>query len=710
MNLNDRQTEAVDHKFGPLLVLAGAGSGKTRVIVHRIAELIENGDAEPDNILAVTFTNKAAKELKYRLHTLVGDDAKFITCGTFHSICLNILKSNFQRIGFEKNITIYDSDDSLKVIKDAMELCGFSEKVIKPQRVLSEISGYKNKLIYPWMSDCTSSNEAGERIIEVYKRYQEILEKSNAVDFDDIISKTVILLRENPDLLTEYQNIFQFIHVDEYQDTNLSQEVFLELISALYMNIFVVGDEDQAIYSWRGAEIGHILNFQNKYKNAKVVKLEENYRSTGNIIGFSNQIISKNFERLGKELFTSRENGDKVSISHFDYDVEEADNTIQIIKYLTTEKKYSFKSITVLYRNNYLSRLIEDRLRRNGIAYKMFGGVKFYDRKEIKDLTAYFKLFLNPNDSVSLKRVINFPPRSIGNATLSKIIGHNGGSVSFMETLYDESLLSTLSPKARKSIAEFISIFETAKKMDESDNAYSIARMIYEKSGIEEYYKSKANEDDLERLENISEFLAGIEEFCENEENEEKSKLEDFLDTISLLSDIDKYNEDEDFVTLMTIHASKGLEFDNVIISGVCEGVFPFYFSVEMGNIEEERRLFYVACTRARDNLFISSFQSSRFNPRYSDLGVSRFIKNVKSKFVEKGMVGPDSSRHGRYRRSEQVFNVDFEKGQWVRSPQFGDGKIAFIEGEGAKTILTVDFEDWGMKKLIAKLAKLEKI
>ncbi|PIE77674.1 MAG: ATP-dependent DNA helicase PcrA [Candidatus Delongbacteria bacterium] len=709
MDLNDKQNEAVDHLYNPLLVLAGAGSGKTRVIINRIARLISKEKISPSSILAVTFTNKAAKELKNRLYNLIGIDAKFVHCGTFHSICLQILREFKESAGFNGNFSIYDTDDKVKLIKVAIRDLGLDDKVYKPKIVGNIISKLKNRLIYPESYEPKSDNVRDYHIKEIYRRYQELIEANDGCDFDDIISKTVLMLHNNEDISFEIQNRYQFIHVDEYQDTNFSQEIFIETISKTFNNLFVVGDEDQSIYSWRGAEVSNILNFCDKYRKSKLIRLEKNYRSTKNILKGANDIIKHNSKRLGKTLFTENEEGSPIVLKSYDYDTEEADDLIKTLNNLK-ESGYSFRDTAVLYRVNSISRTIEDRLRKNSIPYRIFGGVKFYERKEIKDITAYLNLLLNQNDNLSFERVINFPPRGIGKESIKKIKQFSyKNSSTYLRSVQDNDFTENLTPRAKKAVLSFSDLYNRCLEKMKSYNVYDLANFIFKESGMDTYY-SKDDDESIERRQNIEEFLSGIKEYMESNED---SSLLGFLQSVALLTDLDKFNESEDSITLMTVHSSKGLEFKNIIICGANDGIFPSFRSIQEGDIEEERRLFYVAMTRAEENLFIYSYKFNRFGATYDSSPPSRFIENLNEDYINASEFNR-GDRNPRVKRERvivkpKIEKVKFEKGSWVTHDQFGDGKIIVVEEHKSGVAYVIDFEDYGPKKLLAKYAKLRK-
>lgn len=714
--LNKEQQEAVNHLRGPLLLIAGAGSGKTRVLIERIANIIRQGLAQPDQILAVTFTNKAARELKDRLVALIGEEGKFVLAGTFHSICVRILRLHCDKIGYERNFVIYDADDSERLLKEIIKTKDINIKEYPPKKVGSIISRLKNKLIYPnkAMNATDSSNDVRYRqVLDIYEIYQKELRKNNAFDFDDLICKTIELFESSEDILMEYQNRLMYLHVDEYQDTNYVQDRLVELMSGLYQNICVVGDEDQAIYSWRGADIKNILDFSKKYPKCHVIQLEQNYRSTQNILDVANAVIKKNEERLGKNLFTQSKSGESVRLISSDSDTYEGMKISEIVSDLSKGGE-NLRDIAILYRANYQSRAIEKYLRVNGFSYQVYGGVKFYSRKEIKDLTAYLKIIVNPADSVSLERIINFPTRGIGAASIKKLKQFAFiKTISLFDAINEDIESIGVSKKALNGLKKFYALIKEAQELNKTKNAVDVTEFIFEKSGLKDFYTAFSEKEDSSEIENLYEFLADVADFTESSDN---NTLMDYLETVSLMSDIDSYNENEDSLTLMTVHSSKGLEFDNVIIAGLNEFLFPNSRTIEDGKIEEERRLFYVAVTRAKKKLWLSTYRFSRgFGDNAAIYSPSRFIGEIPQELLNR--VDFDGSSQAtptnvpyRLKSVEKEIVEDFQKGDWVVSEQFGEGKVVLVEGEGKKKVLTIDFDDYGLKKLLLSYAKLKRL
>lgn len=713
--LNEMQRKAVDKTDGPLLIIAGAGSGKTRTLVERIANIIRQNKACPSEIMAVTFTNKAAKELTGRIVSKVGDIGKTVFAGTFHSICARILRKHSEQLGYESNFVIYDTDDKLKVIKTIIKRMDLSPSFFPYKKIGTIISNLKNKLIYPENYNEISEDYFYDRIKDIYKDYQEELSKCNAFDFDDLLCMTVKLFEKNKDLLFEYQNMIKYICVDEYQDTNYVQDRFVSLISELYGNVCVVGDEDQSIYSWRGADINNILSFKERHRNCELIQLEENYRSTSNILDTANSVISKNVERLGKKLFTTSGTGDKIKLFSCETDIDEGKKITDEISKLINNN-ITLTEICVLYRTNAQSRIIEDNLRKSGLPYTIVGGLKFYERKEIKDITSYLRLIVNKNDNVSFERIINFPPRGIGKKTVEKIkYDAQISEISYYEALVRSGIADD-STVSGKKIKKFISVIDESSRNAEKYDARQISEIVLKESKLAEYYSKQSDSaQDSSRVDNLYEFLNGVADFVKTEIS---SSLQDFLASVSLLSDIDTYNDSEDRIVLMTVHSAKGLEFDNVFITGMNEGLFPFiHHAGDPVNTEEERRLFYVAITRARKRLFISSYRNrNRYFGNNGSYLPSKFLDDLPSESVDRscfekfdeGQLKFDKLT--KYESSAVNSGPVFALKDLVMSKQFGEGIILDIEEEGSKKIVTVDFDDFGIKKLLVKYADLKKL
>jgi DNA helicase-2/ATP-dependent DNA helicase PcrA len=715
LKLNEMQLKAVAKIDGPLLIIAGAGSGKTRTLVERIANIIRRNKACPSEIMAVTFTNKAAKELTDRIVSEVGAIGKTVFAGTFHSICARILRKHSRRLGYESNFVIYDTDDKLKVIKSVIKGMELSPSFFPYKKIASIISNLKNKLIYPENYNEVSEDFFFDKIKDIYSAYQEELIRCNAFDFDDLLCMAVKLFMKNEDVLFEYQNRIKYICVDEYQDTNFVQDKFVSMISELYGNVCVVGDEDQSIYSWRGADINNILSFKERYRNCELIQLEENYRSTSNILKTANSVISKNVERLGKNLFTASGNGDRIKLFSSETDIDEGRIVTSEISKLI-KQNVSLSEICVLYRTNAQSRIIEDNLRKSGLPYTIVGGLKFYERKEIKDITAYLRLLLNKNDNVSFERIINFPPRGIGKKTIEKIkYDALTAETSYFDALKSSGLANDNTVSGRK-IKNFINLIDSLSENADKYDARQISEIVLKDSKLADYYSKQSDSaQDSSRIDNLYEFLNGVSDFVKTEIN---SSLQDFLTSVSLLSDIDTYNDSADRIVLMTVHSAKGLEFDNVFITGMNEGLFPYiHHAGESVNTEEERRLFYVAITRTRKRLYISSYRNrNRYFGNNGSYIPSKFLEDLPDDSVDRsGFEKYDRDqlkfdRLTRYESSAVNSEPEYEIRDLVMSKQFGEGIILHIEESGRKKIVTVDFDDFGIKKLLVRYADLKKL
>ncbi|MDO5062594.1 MAG: UvrD-helicase domain-containing protein [Peptostreptococcaceae bacterium] len=713
--LNEQQQLAVRTIDGPLQILAGAGSGKTKVIINRIAHIIDSGES-PSNILALTFTNKAANEMKTRLFHLMGESYPYMWIGTFHSSCLKILRTHIDKIGYSRDFVIYDYYDQQTLVKDCMKELKVNAEVMKPVYFLSVISSAKDELISPAKYEEKFAVDIRTKTASrVYKMYQERLKKNNAVDFDDMIYLTIKILREHPEILSFYQDKFKYIMVDEYQDTNHSQYVLIHLLAQKYRNICVVGDDDQAIYGWRGADIRNILDFSKDYSDAVIVKLEQNYRSTQNILTAANHVIEKNTGRKQKKLWTENKTDTKIELIKSQDDRMEAKNIAREIKNLSSS--YQNKDIAILYRINVQSRLIEEELINARIPYNIYGGLKFYERKEIKDILAYLRIISNPTDDISFKRIINTPKRGLGLKTLEKIeIRANIKGESLFKALLGSSEYD-ISMKAKNAIHTFVLLIESLRSMSQVIPLPELIDKVVYNSG---YLKELEEEGEIEfqtRLENINELKSVAQEFITS--SEDKS-LEAFLSTVALASDIDVYEESEDVVTLMTLHSSKGLEFPVVFITGMEEGIFPSAKSLMSDiQIEEERRLCYVGMTRAKERLYLSYANSRNYFGKYTAQIVSRFIKDVPQDLIN-GKVERTSNSLGGYslvdkykRKREMMAQVDtrpkiveeFGMGEEVIHPTFGKGKIV-AKSDSSYTIV---FGGTGIKKIDINFAKLKK-
>lgn len=731
--LNERQKEAVLATEGPVLVLAGAGSGKTTVLVNRIAYMISEKHIRPWNILAITFTNKAAREMKDRIERLLGDTAKDMWIGTFHSVCVRILRSCIDLLGYSRDFVIYDTADTKTVMKECLRELDIDEKSFPVRNVLSIISNAKNDLMdAATFENVYKSDYRMSIIAKIYYRYQTKLRKNNAVDFDDIILNTVKILSENPDVLSKYQDKFQYILVDEYQDTNNSQYLLINLLAQANRNLCVVGDDDQSIYKFRGANIGNILNFEDDYSDVQKITLDQNYRSTQNILDAANSVISNNKGRMGKSLWTSNGDGNKVFVYTGTNEYDEARYIARQIKKHFDEQG-SFSDCAILYRTNAQSRVIEEMLMRESVPYKVLSGLRFYDRKEIKDIIAYLRVVYNPNDDVSLARIINEPKRKIGNATLEKA---RNIAREKETSLYDVISHADDYPEfktAIKKLLSFSGIIQSLIKLKDTVTIEDLTGRILNDTG---YMPALVMEDTTEsktRIENLGEFISVITEFEKNEET--GNTLGEFLENISLVSDIDGYDENEDSAVLMTIHSAKGLEFPIVFLSGLEEGLFPGMRSMESDDdIEEERRLCYVAITRAKEQLYITKTISRTIHGKTMPTTASRFFKEIPVEYLEdKTMLQPkvakvmqDLGVRNASAPKKEVYmtkgfgssvkssgSTDYSKfkaGDTVEHRTFGRGEILKATPCGNDCILEIQFESIGFKRLMAAFAKVKKI
>lgn len=750
--LNDKQYEAVVNTDGPCLVIAGAGSGKTKVLTHKIAYLLEEKDVKPWNILAITFTNKAANEMKERVENLVGEAAKDMWIGTFHSICVKILRRFIDRIGFEHSFVIFDTSDQRTLIKECLKDLQIDDKMFTDRIVQFEISNAKNDMKEPEEYEAISKGDyRKEKIASVYRLYQKRLKENNAIDFDDIINYTIKIFKENEDVLDYYTNKFNYILVDEYQDTNKSQFTLIRLLADAHGNITVVGDNDQGIYSFRGADISNILNFEKDFKGTKIIKLEQNYRCTQNILNAANSVIKNNEVKYKKKLWTENEEGSLPTFHVSDDEYDEGRYIVEEINHLRREEYYKYSDFAVLYRMNSQSRAIEEILRREDIPYKIVGGLKFYERKEIKDIIAYLRLINNTSDNLALKRIINEPKRGIGKTSLDKIQAISEQTGIPMYNIIKEADQYGLARVYANAQSFVAAIEDLISKKDE----YTITELIKHTLKETGYTKALEEENSIEaenRIENLEEFLTVAVQFEEEAEND----LSSFLEGITLSSDLDGMDEEEESVTLMTLHSAKGLEFPVVFLVGMEEGIFPGYKSIgEPKELEEERRLCYVGITRAKNNLFLTCsrqrtmFGSTSCNP------VSRFVKEIpkamlegsselgnetENKFKDNnyewsyGKTGSSKvvsykietsntrkepsfafksaeSFLAKLNNKAQTSQADvskYKEGQRIYHKRFGEGNISKIEPEGDDLKLDIQFDKVGHKRLMAKFANLE--
>lgn len=751
--LNNKQKEAVLTTEGPCLVIAGAGSGKTKVLTHKIAYLISEKNVKPYNILAITFTNKAASEMKQRVEKIVGDIAQEMWMGTFHSICVRILRRFIDRIGFDTSFLIFDTSDQKTVVKECLKALNIDDKTFSDRSVLSEISNAKNEMLTPKEYQTKYSGDyRKDKIGQVYEMYQKKLRENNAIDFDDIINYTIEILSENPDVMQYYTEKFKYVLVDEYQDTNKAQFTLVTILASRYGNITVVGDNDQGIYSFRGADISNILNFEKDFPGTKIIKLEQNYRCTGNILKTANAVIKHNENKYEKKLWTENEEGSLPCLYQAEDEYDEANYIVKQIEHLKTEEYLKPKDFVILYRMNAQSRAIEDILRRENIPYKIIGGLKFYERKEIKDAIAYLRLIYNPSDNLSLKRIINEPKRGIGKTSLDNIQEISDKTGTSMYEIIKHAEEFGLN-RVKANAEEFINLIEGLRAKKEEFNISDLLKEVLSKSG---YTKALELENSVEaetRIQNLDEFLTVAIEF---EEESADNTLAEFLESITLSSDIDEIQDEDNTVTLMTLHSAKGLEFPVVFLVGMEEGIFPGYKSiVEPRELEEERRLFYVGITRAKQFLHLTCAKHRTIFGSTSYNAVSRFIKEIPDNLLD-GVVNNDTEEkfndmsynweYGKtkvgtvttykldntketirpkstyqYRTAESFLNslsqkqnkqdVDITKykdGMRIYHKKFGEGIINKIEAEGDDYKLDIQFDKSGHKRLMAKFANLE--
>ncbi|MEC7069413.1 MAG: UvrD-helicase domain-containing protein [Bacteroidota bacterium] len=764
--LNENQLEAVLHKDGPLMVIAGAGSGKTRVLTYRIANLMQQG-VDAFSILALTFTNKASREMKARIAELVGEgEAKNLWMGTFHSVFARILRQEADKLGFPRDFTIYDTQDSNRLISSIIKEMGLDKDIYKYKQIRNRISSFKNSLItVKAYHDDIELQEADSlsrrpKLGEIYKEYVERCFKAGAMDFDDLLLKTNELLNMHPQVLAKYQDRFRYILVDEYQDTNHSQYLIVRALSDKFQNICVVGDDAQSIYGFRGANINNILNFQKDYHGVKLYRLEQNYRSTKNIVNAANSIISQNKNKIEKVVWTSNIEGSKIKLQRCITDADEGREVASQIFELKMQEQRQNKEFAILYRTNAQSRAIEDALRKRDIPYRIYGGLSFYQRKEIKDLLAYMRLIVNPKDEESLKRVINFPPRGIGQATLDKlIIGAKNNGISIFETVQNARKLNlSINAGTLKKLESFANLILSLQIENQNSNAFEISDKVTKKSGLVLELKKDGTPEGVSKIENIEELLNGIRDFVEGQKElaGATGSLSEFLEDVALATDFDNEKEsDSDSVYLMTIHLSKGLEFPVVFIVGLEEDLFPSALSLNTrSELEEERRLFYVAMTRAEQRVVLT-YTLSRYRwGKLVDAEPSRFINEIDDHYIEnnitkddyvfkpmidKGIFGgfdlpkkpviqkyqatkintaPSQNQLGKLRKINKIENSQssslatqiqqLDEGMTVEHDRFGYGRVVSIEGKGSDKKALIDFKGVGHKHLLLRFAKLK--
>ena len=732
--LNREQQEAVLHVDGPLLILAGAGSGKTRVLTYRIAHLIDECGVNPWNILAITFTNKAAGEMRERVDKIVGYGSESIWVSTFHSTCVRILRRYIDRLGYDTNFTIYDTEDQKTVMKSVCQKLQLDSKLYKERMLLNVISHAKDEYISPNEFLLEAKGDfRQEKIAQAYVEYQKELKKNNALDFDDLLVKTVELFQSCPDVLEYYQNRFRYIMVDEYQDTNTVQFKFISTLARQYRNLCVVGDDDQSIYKFRGANIRNILDFEKVFPDAKVVKLEQNYRSTQNILNAANGVIANNRGRKEKALWTENEQGEPILFQQFQNGYEEAEYVSGEISKKVRKGEAEYQNFAVLYRTNAQSRLFEEKFLYANIPYKIVGGVNFYSRKEIKDILAYLKTIDNGKDDLAVRRIINVPKRGIGNVTLAKVQAYaDSRDISFFEALEEAGEIPGLG-KAALKIQPFVHLIHEMRLSLADMSMQDLIQAILDKTGYADNLKNEDTDESEARLENIDEF---INKAVTYEEGAEEPNLSGFLEEVALVADIDSVEDGDNRVLLMTLHSAKGLEFPYVFLAGMEDGLFPSYMSIAADDpteeIEEERRLCYVGITRAMKELTITCARCRMVRGETQYNNVSRFVREIPSELLARKSVmprepkKPEVPQNTSYQKAKEAFRtktfdpqqfkvvkadkLDYTVGDQVSHVKFGKGTVLEIAEGGRDYEVKVDFERFGVKKMFASFAKLKKV
>ena len=753
--LNPEQRQAAETLEGPVLILAGAGSGKTRALTYRVANLMDHG-VPAWSILALTFTNKAAREMKERITQLVGEKAESAWISTFHSTCARILRRDIEKLGYTRSFTIYDDDDQGTVIKEILKRLNIDEKFLPPREVKAKISDAKNKLMGPdeWFAK-TERDFRNQTLHDVFVAYEQRLKSANALDFDDLLLKTLELLADHPPVLESYRDRFHYVMVDEYQDTNYAQYMLVKLLTDKSRNLCVVGDDDQSIYGWRGADIRNILDFEKDYPDAKVIKLEQNYRSTANILDAANQVIAHNAGRKEKALWTEAGAGETIKLYCAGDEREEAAWVADRIRKMNRHGE-EYGRMAVLYRTNAQSRVLEEMLMRAGIPYKVFGGLRFYDRKEVRDVIAYLRVIANPTDDVSLRRIINVPKRAIGDATIAELVRHaQEQEMPLFSALTD--LPSSLSSRPRKCVGDFFTMMTTLMAMKDAMPLGTFVKQMVDQTGLMEQYQKEDSDEARSRVENIQEFLGAVEEFDRQTEN---ATLEDYLENVALVTELDQAEEEKQYVTLMTLHSAKGLEFPNVFITGMEEGIFPSGRRLmDEQRMEEERRLCYVGITRAKERLFLSRASQRMLYNQINHNAPSRFLSEIPSRLLEdeweakrkqtfKGDPIPQpksyTSGYGlkstpsvsqlgqprltlggnmleipgvqkgftpsKARQNVSALQNIFKPGDRVMHRKFGEGNVVALKGSGADTRISIEFTAYGVKEFSLSIAPIVKI
>lgn len=718
-NLNRIQKSAVESFGKPVLIFAGAGSGKTRVLTHKIAHLVKTNLIPAENILAVTFTNKAAQQMRERVNSLLKDKTVSVNLGTFHSICARILRRDIHHLGYSAQFSIFDVKDQLIMVKVVLEAMGIPKNDVTPQEVRHKISYYKNKLIYPDEAQNQAHLVIEKKYAEIYKNYQKALFDNNAVDFDDLLLLPLEIFEKFPNILEQYRKSWKYILVDEYQDTNKPQFMLIKYLAGAHQQVCVVGDDDQSIYGWRGADIRNILDFEKTFGNCEVFKLEKNYRSSGHILEAAASVVKNNDDRVLKKLIAHNGAGAKLGLIETHDEMEEADAVVNALEKEIKLEKRNFSDFAILYRTNSQSRALEDSFRRSGIPYNIVGGVRFYERKEIKDIIGYLSLIVNTKDTISLRRIINFPPRGIGIKTVDKcVIQAEKDNLEMIDVLKKPESMG-IRGKQADSLTTFYSIINKYNELLPKLNAGELVRTLIEEAGIKQYYRNSSAPEDTERLDNVMEFFQSVDDFMAREP---EGGLSEFLEEVSLLTDLDQWNEQTNRVTLMTLHAAKGLEFPVVFITGLEDGLFPMYSAMEAKEkLEEERRLFYVGLTRAMHKVYLI-YANHRRRMGSDDLYgmVSRFVHEVPEEKLEKisftsaltrKVIGGKPGKHTKtaVSRTVVVFD-DFCVGDHVEHAIFGIGKVMALSGQGENQRVGIVFKDGLKKKLVVKFANLKKV
>lgn len=708
--LNSQQQAAVAYCDGPQLIFAGAGSGKTKVLTHKIAYIIESGRVAPQSILAVTFTNKAARELQARITQFVGRQSALVTVGTFHSICARILRREIENLdGYTRYFSIYDETDQQKVVKKIISDTDFDPEGYTPRNILGRISYLKNWQTGPEAFKPRQDNRLDLIVKAFYPLYQKVLVQSNAVDFDDLLLLPLLIFREFPETRDKYRLKYQYILVDEYQDTNKPQFDLINLLAKEHRNVCVVGDDDQSIYSWRGANVENILKFDSHYPDCRVFKLEQNYRSTNNILNAATAVVVHNINRAQKTLWSQKPTGDRLIKIEADSDYDEAAGIAAHIQKEIIKNKRVFKDFAILYRTNAQTRVLEEILRRNNIPYNIVGGTKFYERKEIRDILAYFSIFSNPQDEIGLRRILNFPPRGIGEKTLQQFdyFARRKGITLFDALAYLE--LIDLSNRATNAIRGFLDMLARIRGARDQLGFEEWSRVVIDEIGLRKYYKEQGGEEAIQRLANIDELLSDISEYCHTTDD---ANLEDYLERVSLITDIDTWEDQKNAVSLMTLHSAKGLEFPVVFICGLNQGLFPLERDTSDKALEEERRLFYVGLTRAMDKVFLATAQRRSRAGEIEYLPESRFFSEIppevlETAFSREGIISASRQPHARRgRRQDSAIrdnDSEISAGSRVSHKIFGVGHVLSVNGSGGQAKLRINFRSCGVKTIVAR-------